>query len=88
VLQKQERVQRTRQLKAFNINDNKGLKKEADVMGAKAMQMKKEIVITATNPVLSVPTKKPIQRKVGDKYGKARVNDYIKQHMNGISDGK
>jgi hypothetical protein len=40
VQQKQGRVQPTTQLKAFNINDDAGLEKEADVMGAKAMQMK------------------------------------------------
>jgi hypothetical protein len=40
VQQKQGRVQPTTQLKAFNINDDAGLEKEADVMGAKAMQLK------------------------------------------------
>lgn len=42
VQQKQGRVQPTKQLKGTtNINDDQGLEKEADVMGAKAMQMKK-----------------------------------------------
>lgn len=36
VQQKQGRVQPTTQLKAFNINDDAGLEKEADVMGEKA----------------------------------------------------
>lgn len=36
VQQKEGRVQPTRQLKAFKINDDAGLEKEADVMGAKA----------------------------------------------------
>ncbi|GLR17007.1 eCIS core domain-containing protein [Portibacter lacus] len=40
VQQKQGRVKPTAQLKAYNINDDSGLEKEADVMGAKAMQMK------------------------------------------------
>lgn len=41
VQQKQGRVQPTKQLKGTtNINDDKGLEKEADVMGAKAMQLK------------------------------------------------
>lgn len=41
VQQKQGRVKPTKQLKAkVNINDDEGLEKEADVMGAKALQMK------------------------------------------------
>lgn len=41
VQQKQGRVKPTRQLKSkVNINDNAGLEREADVMGAKALQMK------------------------------------------------
>lgn len=41
VQQKQGRVQPTRQLKGkVNINDDAGLEREADVMGAKALQMK------------------------------------------------
>ncbi|WP_430406303.1 DNA/RNA non-specific endonuclease [Fluviicola sp.] len=41
VQQKQGRVQPTKQLKGTtNINDDAGLEKEADVMGAKAMQLK------------------------------------------------
>jgi hypothetical protein len=40
--QKQGRVKPTRQLKGMtNINDDAGLEKEADVMGAKALQMKR-----------------------------------------------
>lgn len=43
VQQKQGRVQPTKQLKGkVNINDDTGLEREADVMGAKALQMKKE----------------------------------------------
>ncbi|MCB9233328.1 MAG: DUF4157 domain-containing protein [Bacteroidia bacterium] len=41
VQQKQGRVQPTRQLKGkIAVNDDRGLEKEADVMGGKAMQMK------------------------------------------------
>ncbi len=41
VQQKQGRVKPTMQMKAkVNINDDEGLEKEADVMGAKAMQLK------------------------------------------------
>src|SRR5690606_2994375 len=43
VQQKQGRVKPTKQLKGkVNINDDSGLEKEADVMGAKALQMKSE----------------------------------------------
>ncbi|MFV0311292.1 MAG: T3SS effector HopA1 family protein [Dysgonomonas sp.] len=38
VQQKQGRVQPTTQLQGVNINDNKGLEKEADAMGGKAVQ--------------------------------------------------
>ncbi len=44
VQQKQGRVRPTAQLKAFNINDDVGLEKEADEMGNKAMQLKKSTV--------------------------------------------
>lgn len=40
VQQKAGRVKPTTQMKGVNINDNHGLEKEADVMGAKAMQLK------------------------------------------------
>ena len=40
VQQKQGRVQPTMQMNGQNINDDRGLEKEADVMGAKSMQMK------------------------------------------------
>ena len=40
VQQKQGRVKPTRQMKGANVNDDKGLENEADVMGAKAMQFK------------------------------------------------
>ena len=40
VQQSQGRVQPTTQMAGVNINDNSGLEKEADVMGAKALQTK------------------------------------------------
>ncbi|MBL4647471.1 MAG: DUF4157 domain-containing protein [Gammaproteobacteria bacterium] len=40
VQQKQGRVRPTMQMKGTNINDNDALEKEADVMGARAVQMK------------------------------------------------
>ena len=45
VQQKEGRVQPTKQLKgSTNINDDAGLENEADVMGAKAMQLKSNVV--------------------------------------------
>ncbi len=50
VQQKQGRVQPTKQLKSkVNINDDAGLEKEADVMGAKALQMKEESLENQTH---------------------------------------
>lgn len=45
VQQKQGRVKPTMQMKDVGINDDKGLEKEADVMGKKAVQMKKHKTI-------------------------------------------
>lgn len=48
VQQKQGRVQPTRQLKGkTNINDDAGLEKEADVMGAKAIQLASKVTNTS-----------------------------------------
>ncbi|HHG84356.1 MAG TPA: DUF4157 domain-containing protein [Bacteroidetes bacterium] len=59
VQQKQGRVQATRQLKGkVAINDDAGLEKEADVMGAKALQ-------TAENPAYSVIQNKKITESAG-----------------------
>ncbi len=65
VQQKQGRVQPTKQLKdATNINDDTGLEKEADVMGAKAVQLKTDGPRSLTsknqafqNPVYQLQTK-------------------------------
>jgi len=51
VQQSQGRVQPTTQMAGVNINDNKGLEKEADVMGSKALQMK-----AYGTPPTSIPT--------------------------------
>ncbi|VXB09218.1 conserved hypothetical protein [Flavobacterium sp. 9AF] len=46
VQQKQGRVKPTMQMKGkVNVNDDKGLEKEADVMGAKALQMKDTVEV-------------------------------------------
>jgi hypothetical protein len=45
VQQKQGRVKPTLQMKSkVNVNDDKGLENEADVMGAKALQLKNNII--------------------------------------------
>ncbi len=43
VQQKQGRVKPTVQMSGVSINDDKGLEKEADVMGAKALQQKPDL---------------------------------------------
>lgn len=61
VQQKQGRVKPTLQMKGkVNVNDDKGLESEADVMGAKAFLQKKEISALKTTTVL----KSTIQRVI------------------------
>ena len=64
VQQKQGRVQPTKQLRSkVNINDDEILEKEADVMGAKALQMKGEPdAVRSGSRNITVNT---VQRKVG-----------------------
>ncbi len=53
VQQRQGRVRRTMQMKGkVNINDDDGLEREADIMGAKALQLKKERSFTNENASL------------------------------------
>ncbi|MDP5199816.1 DUF4157 domain-containing protein [Flavobacterium sp. DG2-3] len=63
IQQKQGRVKPTMQMKGkVNVNDDKGLEKEADVMGAKALQMKsKEYenrLISNAIPIIQLKRKK------------------------------
>lgn len=67
VQQKQGRVKPTTQLKAFNINDDARLEKEADVMGDKALQGKMLLKANST-PQLRANDGRTIQRKVIDNY--------------------
>jgi len=61
VQQKQGRVQPTMQMKGMvNVNDDAGLEKEADVMGAKAMQMKANSVLP--NSIIAVGHSSTVQR--------------------------
>lgn len=62
VQQKQGRVQPTMMMKAkIPINDDKGLEKEADIMGAKALQMKL-FILTDNKPEKSVQRKGIVQK--------------------------
>ena len=83
VQQKQGRVRPTMQLKPkVNINDDKSLEKEADVMGAKALIQKKEITPLKTTPVHSNDA---IQRVIAfnagnvpngiKKYARTKINE-------------
>ncbi len=63
VQQKQGRVKPTRQLKSkVNINDDAGLEKEADVMGTKALQMKK--IVLSNKPNIQAKQSGSINKKV------------------------
>lgn len=67
VQQKQGRVKPTKQLKSkVNINDDSGLEKEADVMGAKALEKK---TIVPKNELTNVPHQRGnnlVQRQIDD----------------------
>lgn len=63
VQQKQGRVKPTLQMKGkMNVNDNKGLENEADVMGAKAIQFVKDSSQTQIKPLNSSSSQKIYQR--------------------------
>ncbi len=62
VQQKQGRVKPTKQMKGnININDDQGLEKEADEMGAKSMQKGTKNRLTDE---MTVPTSKTVQRRL------------------------
>ncbi|HAA13255.1 MAG TPA: hypothetical protein DCE41_16800 [Cytophagales bacterium] len=65
VQQKQGRVQPTMQMKGALVNDNPGLEREADVMGAKAVQLP-EIGTPATEHVPTNSQTQIVQRLVSD----------------------
>lgn len=71
VQQKQDKVRPTTQLKGTNINDDAGLEREADLMGAKALQRR------ATPAALRTVTSaaEAVQR-VGEDTGKKKGEDY------------
>jgi hypothetical protein len=66
VQQKQGRVQATKQMKdAIQINDNTGLEKEADVMGAKALQPPDKFLARVAQSAPLSNSRQPIQAKLG-----------------------
>lgn len=75
VQQKQGRVKPTRQMKGkVNVNDDMGLEKEADVMGAKAVQMKSG---QSTLPVYQFVTQDDVEAVISDKIGvKSQIDSY------------
>ena len=63
VQQKQGRVQATTQMHGVNVNDNSGLEKEADVMGAKAMNSSSSIQRKSTGlKETDVSSNEPVQK--------------------------
>ena len=73
VQQKQGRVQHTMMMKAkVPINDDKGLEKEADIMGAKALQMK-PFSLSDFKPGNSIQ-KKGVVQKVDDDQSEGLMN--------------
>lgn len=83
VQQKQGRVKPTKQLKsAVAVNDDAGLEKEADVMGAKALQTKYNPVqkVQAGHTDLFSPDTMPYTHN-------REVNQFVVQRMSGQSEG-
>jgi hypothetical protein len=81
VQQKQGRVKPTKQMKGnVNINDNTGLEKEADVMGAKALQMKNMNTAGKSKIIDGGKNNNAIQRKliIPDSSGKKQGYDNAK----------
>lgn len=94
VQQKQGRVQPTKQLKSkVNINDDEGLEEEADVMGAKALQMKEiyspEIKTTPPlNTTKSIIQSKDIVQLVTKKVGIRGLTHLVKMVGEHLYNGK
>lgn len=83
VQQKQGRVKPTMQLKdKVNINDDAGLEKEADVMGEKALQMKKELDGNNTYQKVSSLNHTIVQMKARE-----AVVDWLVTHLVGDQNG-
>jgi len=67
VQQMQGNVKPTMHAKGVSINDDAGLEREADVMGAKALQMKRaEQAATGSARWVFMPLQRMVQRTIGD----------------------
>ncbi|WP_340199416.1 DUF4157 domain-containing protein [Ascidiimonas sp. W6] len=89
VQQKQGRVQPTKQLKAtVAINDDEGLEKEADIMGAKALQQVSYQAVSPSNVSSEVESSKTIQGKFlvkNPKSATANMDTAVRLFYNAIS---
>lgn len=82
VQQKQGRVQPTMQMKGnVNVNDDKGLEKEADVMGAKALQMKSIGKKDNQDSSIGKTIVSPIQLKVQNEEGATLSIETLKEEL-------
>lgn len=78
VQQKQKKVQPTMQMKAagpsnqVKVNDDAALEKDADVMGAKAMEVANAAEGLENAPLKSAPIQNPVAQRLALQYGTAR----------------
>ena len=82
VQQKQGRVKPTTQLKSKNINDDSALEKEADIMGAKAIQMKAKGGETSSKSNSSSPSSTPVFQLVRTKSRDGRFGKNMAAPLN------
>ncbi|WP_394749996.1 eCIS core domain-containing protein [Spongiimicrobium salis] len=82
VQQKQGRVKPTLQMKGkININDDASLEKEADVMGAKALQLKEiDNSLRLVSPLSSTPIIQRIIKFKGETWGPGTEEAFLKKH--------
>lgn len=81
VQQKQGRVKPTMQMKGkINVNDDNGLEKEADVMGAKAVQMH------SSDQNISKSLKKPHQGSTASIQRAGKIGTFREPHMHTATD--
>ena len=77
VQQKQGRVKSTVQMKGVGINDDKGLEKEADVMGEKALQGINGLQSQKNDPKISVPVAQRMRARLKKNEGREPTEDEI-----------
>jgi hypothetical protein len=86
VQQKLDRVKPTIQTKGFAINDNDSLESEADVMGAKAMQMKTaDPAKRSENHGANANANAPVTQLQDDYYPSGDKEPHIHMHPGGIT---